>query len=95
MFLSHTDVSLSLSPKKNSLNTLLIADVYIVFKKNNNRWWGWEGHKVDRNSLEGNIDLRTVQWIEMPLKKLPKNLWLSSPSVCFTHSVPLYALPET
>lgn len=39
---------------------------------------------MERNSLEGNIDLRTVQWTEMPLKELLRDLGLSSPSSCFT-----------
>lgn len=34
------------------------------------------GHKKDRNSLEGNVDLRWVRLTEMPLKELLRSLWL-------------------
>lgn len=49
---------------------------------------------MDRSGLEGNIDLRMVQVTEMPWKELLRSLWLSSPSACFAHSVPLSALPK-
>lgn len=35
---------------------------------------GGEGHKKDRNSLEGNVDLRGVRLTEMPLKEPLRSL---------------------